>query len=102
MLRAAMCALPGQILPPRGPGRSAPSHDSLIRSAKRISSSVPTTGTDGALQARKNARVYADLSARFRRPQQRSDGAHTAIEYGVIDCLLFGSNFPVMTKREVA
>jgi uncharacterized protein len=51
---------------------------------------------------RKNARVYADLSARFHRPWQLYNGLRTAIEYGVTDRLLFGSDFPVMTTCEAA
>jgi predicted TIM-barrel fold metal-dependent hydrolase len=49
---------------------------------------------------RKNENVFADLSARFHRPWQLYNGLRTALEYGVADRLLFGSDFPVMTTGE--
>ena len=51
---------------------------------------------------RKNENVFADLSARFHRRWQLYNGLRTAIEYGVTDRLLFGSDFPVMTTGEAA
>lgn len=49
---------------------------------------------------RKNENVFADRSARFHRRWQLYNGLRTAIEYGVTDRLLFGSDFPVMTTSE--
>jgi uncharacterized protein len=43
---------------------------------------------------RKNRNVYTDLSARFHRPWQLYNGLVIAKEYGVLDKILFGSDFP--------
>jgi predicted TIM-barrel fold metal-dependent hydrolase len=43
---------------------------------------------------RKQPNVFADLSARFHRPWQLYNGLVLAMEYGVWDKLLFGSDFP--------
>ena len=51
---------------------------------------------------RKNANVFADLSARFHRRWQLYSGLQVAIEYRVTDRLLFGSDFPVATTAEAA
>jgi predicted TIM-barrel fold metal-dependent hydrolase len=51
---------------------------------------------------RKNENVFADLSARFHRRWQLYNGLRIAIEYGVADRLLFGSDFPVSTTGEAA
>ena len=51
---------------------------------------------------RKNENVFADLSARFHRKWQLYNGLRTAIEYGVTDRILFGSDFPVATTRGAA
>jgi uncharacterized protein len=49
---------------------------------------------------RKNENVWADLSARFHRKWQLYNGLMVAIEYGVTDRLLFGSDFPVRWTRQ--
>ena len=49
---------------------------------------------------RKNKNVFTDLSARFHRKWQLYNGLQVAIEYGVTDRILFGSDFPVMTTKE--
>jgi predicted TIM-barrel fold metal-dependent hydrolase len=49
---------------------------------------------------RKNENVWADLSARFHRKWQLYNGLMIAIEYGVTDRLLFGSDFPVRGPRQ--
>ena len=48
-----------------------------------------------AILMRKNENVFADLSARFHRPWQLYNGLMIAMEYGVTERLLFGSDFPV-------
>ena len=52
-----------------------------------------------AILMRKNENVFADLSARYHRPWQLYHGIMIAIEYQVVDRLLFGSDFPVRTPR---
>ena len=49
---------------------------------------------------RKNPNVFADLSARFHRPWQLYNGLVLAMEYGVWDKLLFGSDFPNRSPAE--
>jgi predicted TIM-barrel fold metal-dependent hydrolase len=44
----------------------------------------------------KNPNVFADLSARFNRPWQLHNILLAAIDYGVTDRFLFGSDFPAM------
>ncbi|MBM3574032.1 MAG: amidohydrolase, partial [Alphaproteobacteria bacterium] len=44
---------------------------------------------------RKHPQVFADLSARFHRKWQLFNGLMVALEYGVTDRLLFGSDFPL-------
>ena len=53
-----------------------------------------------AILMRKNENVFADLSTRFHRPWQLYHGIMIAIEYRVVDRLLFGSDFPVRTPGE--
>jgi uncharacterized protein len=48
---------------------------------------------------RKNANVFADLSARFHRPWQLYNGLILALEYRVEAKLLFGTDFPVATPE---
>ena len=48
---------------------------------------------------RKHERVYADLSARYYRRWQFYTALQLAIDYGVTDRLLFGSDFPMQTTR---
>ena len=57
-----------------------------------------------AILMRKNENVFADLSARFHRPWQLYNGIMIAMEYRVVDRLLFGSDssfFPRGWNREV-
>jgi hypothetical protein len=49
---------------------------------------------------RKNRNVYTDLSARFHRPWQLYNGLVIAKEYGIVDKILFGSDFPNKTPTE--
>ena len=49
---------------------------------------------------RKHPNVYADISANFYRPWQYYTGMRLATEWGVLDKLLFGSDFPVATPKE--
>jgi uncharacterized protein len=48
---------------------------------------------------RKNENIWADLSARFHRKWQLYNGLMHAIEYGVTDRLLFGSDFPIRSPK---
>jgi predicted TIM-barrel fold metal-dependent hydrolase len=49
---------------------------------------------------RKNPNVYTDISALGRRPWQMYNGLIEAIEYGIEDKLLFGTDFPFFTIEE--
>jgi uncharacterized protein len=49
---------------------------------------------------RKHPHVYADVSANFYRPWQQYHGLRLATEWGVLDKLVFGSDYPVATPRE--
>jgi predicted TIM-barrel fold metal-dependent hydrolase len=49
---------------------------------------------------RKHPNAFADLSALAFRPHRFADALFTAIEYGVTEKLIFGSDFPVQTTRE--
>ncbi len=49
---------------------------------------------------RKHKQIYADLSARFHRKWQLYHGLMVALEYGVTDQLLFGSDFPVRSTAD--
>lgn len=49
---------------------------------------------------RKHPHVYADISALHYRPWQMFHSLMLALEYGVWDKLLFGSDFPVSTVEE--
>ncbi|MCW5977278.1 MAG: amidohydrolase [Bryobacteraceae bacterium] len=46
---------------------------------------------------RKNRNVFADISALYYRPWQFYNGMVSAMEYGVLDRLLFGSDYPFTT-----
>lgn len=46
---------------------------------------------------RRHQNVYADMSAIARRPERLSTALAAAKEYGVVDKLLFGSDFPLVT-----
>jgi uncharacterized protein len=45
--------------------------------------------------------VFADISAQFLRPWQQYNCLRLATEWGVLDKLLFGSDYPVATPSEV-
>ncbi len=49
---------------------------------------------------RKHPNVYADISAQFYRPWSYYNAMRLATEWGVLDKLLFGSDFPVATPQE--
>ena len=49
---------------------------------------------------RKHPHVYADVSATFYRPWSFYDGMRLATEWGALDKLLFGSDFPIATPAE--
>jgi hypothetical protein len=51
---------------------------------------------------RKHPHVYADISATFYRPWSFYEGMRLATEWGVLDKLLFGSDFPIATPSETA
>jgi predicted TIM-barrel fold metal-dependent hydrolase len=46
---------------------------------------------------RKNRNVYSDISALYYRPWQFYNALVTAMEYGVLDRLLLGSDYPFTT-----
>ncbi len=49
---------------------------------------------------RKHPHVYADISATFYRPWSFYEGLRLATEWGALDKLLFGSDFPIATPAE--
>lgn len=49
---------------------------------------------------RKHPHVYADISALFYRPWQMINSLRLAVEYGVADKLLFGTDYPFTTFDE--
>jgi uncharacterized protein len=51
---------------------------------------------------RKHPHLYADISALFYRPWSFYEGLRLATEWGVLDKLLFGSDFPIATPEETA
>jgi predicted TIM-barrel fold metal-dependent hydrolase len=51
---------------------------------------------------RKHPHLYADISATFYRPWSFYEGMRLATEWGVLDKLLFGSDFPIATPAETA
>jgi uncharacterized protein len=51
---------------------------------------------------RKHPHVYADISAGFVRPWSFYNAMRLATEWGVIDKLLFGSDYPIFTPAETA
>lgn len=51
---------------------------------------------------RKHPHLYADVSATFYRPWSFYEGLRLATEWGVLDRLLFGSDFPIATPAETA
>jgi predicted TIM-barrel fold metal-dependent hydrolase len=50
---------------------------------------------------RKHPHVYADISAQCYRPWSHYTGLRLATEWGVLEKLLFGSDYPVSTPTEV-
>jgi predicted TIM-barrel fold metal-dependent hydrolase len=51
---------------------------------------------------RKHPHVYADVSALFYRPWSFYEGLRLATEWGALEKLLFGSDFPIATPAETA
>lgn len=51
---------------------------------------------------RKHPHVYADISALFYRPWSFYEGFRLATEWGALDKLLFGSDYPIATPAETA
>ncbi len=51
---------------------------------------------------RKHPHLYADVSALFYRPWSFYEGMRLATEWGVLDKLLFGSDYPIATAAETA
>ena len=49
---------------------------------------------------RKQPNVFADISALFYRPWQFYNSLRLAVEYGVTDKLLFGTDYPIATLDE--
>jgi predicted TIM-barrel fold metal-dependent hydrolase len=56
--------------------------------------------TDSLMVARKHPNVWADVSAVVLRPWGLYQAMVTAMEWGVLDRLLFGSDFPAATPAE--
>ncbi|MCZ7590434.1 MAG: amidohydrolase family protein [Gaiella sp.] len=57
---------------------------------------------DTIVTIRKHPHVYADISALFYRPWSFYEGLRLATEWGALDKLLFGSDFPIATPAETA
>ena len=57
---------------------------------------------DTIVTIRKHPHLYADVSALFYRPWSLYETMRLATEWGVLDKLLFGSDFPVATPAETA
>ena len=55
---------------------------------------------DTIVTIRKHPHVYADVSALFYRPWSFYEGMRLATEWGALDKLLFGSDFPIATPQE--
>lgn len=55
-----------------------------------------------AVTIRKHPHLYTDLSALHGRPWRFYQGMITAVEYGVGDRILFGSDFPFFTPEDTA
>lgn len=51
---------------------------------------------------RKHPHLYADVSALFYRPWSLYEALRLATEWGVLEKLLFGSDFPIATPQETA
>lgn len=57
---------------------------------------------DTIVTVRKHPHVYADVSALFYRPWSFYEALRLATEWGALDKLLFGSDFPIATPAETA
>jgi predicted TIM-barrel fold metal-dependent hydrolase len=57
---------------------------------------------DTIVTIRKHPHVYADVSALFYRPWSFYEGLRLATEWGALDKLLFGSDYPITTPAETA
>jgi predicted TIM-barrel fold metal-dependent hydrolase len=57
---------------------------------------------DCAVTIRKHPNLYTDLSALHGRPWRFYQGMITALEYGVANKILFGSDFPFFTPEQTA
>ena len=55
---------------------------------------------DCMIVIRKHPNVYADVSGRYYRPWSFYNGMRLAYEWGVINKLLLGSDFPIATPKE--
>jgi predicted TIM-barrel fold metal-dependent hydrolase len=55
---------------------------------------------DTFMVIRKHPHVYADVSSQFLRPWSQYHALRLAAEWGVLDKLVFGSDYPVATPRE--
>jgi predicted TIM-barrel fold metal-dependent hydrolase len=55
---------------------------------------------DTVVVIRKHAHVYADVSALYYRPWSFFNGMRLAAEWSVLDKLLLGSDYPIITPRE--
>lgn len=56
--------------------------------------------SEALVLVRKNRNVFADISALFYRPWQFYNALVTAMEYGVLDRLLLGSDYPFTTPQQ--
>ena len=78
--------------------------DPVARAFPRLKIIVAHLGqpqmSETVMLLRKQPNVFADLSARFHRPWQLYNGLVLAMEYGVWDKLLFGSDFPNRSPAE--
>jgi predicted TIM-barrel fold metal-dependent hydrolase len=57
---------------------------------------------DTVVTIRKHPHVYADVSALFYRPWSLYEALRLATEWGALDKLLFGSDYPIATPAETA
>lgn len=54
---------------------------------------------DTAIVVRKHRNVFADVSGLWHRPWEGFNALLTAIEWGIVDKLLFGSDYPIWTPQ---
>jgi uncharacterized protein len=78
--------------------------DEIARTFPRLTIVVAHMGhpwvDETVVLVRKHPTVYADISALHPRPWQLYNALRTAVEYGVDDKLLFGSDYPFFTPEE--